>query len=376
MDLFGALTNARHSVLYVIACVLALLFAALALRRRTEAGGRLFVGASALLVIALLCSSFDVYARRGDRAVIAGACGAEKAESYAYAEARWNARLALLFLPASLLLLIGGILAPRGRRRLALAGAAVPLGLIGWNMKILREAAPSDEIVWSGVCRFWEVRDQIQDEKMRSNGCLRLQFMLDPKRYEYEKDAALLTKALPELPSLRKVCLDDLLAGIRKGGETSGLDEYLDNPLVGPDQRDGFAKSLNAIDRVVHDVQCSRSIHLCFGSRLPSDVAGVDAETTLRVRLPMRWLARQLSDCVVRHDAVFQFTVEGTFTSGGALERASLVDIDGLEPDSRHALVACAAEVLPSLRVRSSLPAAVAIRYRFWGAAPGIDGSQ
>ena len=372
------LANARHPVLYIIACVLATALAAWALRGNTRSRGALFWGAAALVVLALCGSVLDVYALRGSRARGLGACGAEIAQCDGYTDARWNSRLALAFLPASVLLLVGAARSTRPRS-LTLAAASVPLALLGWNVVLLREVTPGQAVLYSGVCRLWDARDDVRSDNpsVRSRGCLDLQHFLDPKNYEYEKDPAVLSRALPELSTLRKRCLDDLLADIAKvpDGGRANLSEFLGNPLIGPDQRDAFAGSLNAIDRAFRDVRCSRDVNLCIGSLLPSDVAGVDAATAVRLRFSLRWLARELSDCVVRHDGVFRFTVEGTVTTEGALQTPSIVDVEGLSDEGRRALVACAAEAFPSFSA-PTLPVASSIRYRLWGAAPGIDGSR
>jgi hypothetical protein len=377
------LTDARHAALYLCLCALAtglgasISWAAL---KGSEPRSALVWATTGLLVLSLGGSIAEVYAARATIVPKLGACGLQLAELSAYDSGRWSSRLALWFIPASLLCIVGLARARRSALRLRLLGMAAPIGLLAWNGWLLKDEPPGAKLLFSGVCRLWDIRDGVHSTRVdqRWSSCGELRNVLDPKRAEYEKDADLLARALPDLSDLRRQCLDVLLAEIdaERSSSTADLVEHLDDPLVALDQREAFAERLNAIDRGRPDVTCSVSINICIGSRLPADVGADDAATALYVRASVRRLAMFLRDCAIRHDGVFHFTLKALAARDGEMRGATLEGIEGLDEVGKGDLERCVSPVLATWRVGHGLREEAAIRYRLWGAAPGIDGSR
>jgi hypothetical protein len=208
-----------------------------------------------ITALALLLSCWTVlHLRSLTNATLIGstlsACDVERIRHVGYAQARASARLALWAAP--LPLVVATLIAARSLRsrfRGALAWAAPAFALFVLAGCLYAQPLQG-RLLWLGRCDFLHERDRILSSTIEEvrGGCYNLsEYLTHPKDLAYALGTDSLSVVLPELPTLQKRCIDDMLDEARGEHPAFSRRDVLNSPLLAPEAR---ASVLERLDKI------------------------------------------------------------------------------------------------------------------------------
>jgi hypothetical protein len=179
-------------------------------------------------------------------------CTYELVRHEGYGEARANAGLALWAAPFALI--VATFVAARSlRRSVWLASSALPWALLVTAGYLYLQPLPG-RLLWPGRCVLYDDRDVIlgSDPEARASACVELSgWVKDPRTMAGMLGTDSVETALPELPRLKKRCLDDMIDLLRQPHPRYSISraEILHSPFLEPGDTAEVTKALDQIQQ-------------------------------------------------------------------------------------------------------------------------------
>ena len=242
-ETYPAMYGGLFLAAFAIASVMALIAGVLLIAREAPLRGAVACVALVVLALALAASCAEVLHLRQSvdallaRPPLARPCRFELVRHEGYGQARASAALALWAAPLALVL--ATFVAARSLRRPAWIGwAGAPWALFAAAGFLYLQPVPG-RYQWAGRCELYDDRDAIlgSDPEHVARACLELSdWLTHPKELAGRVGTDGQESALPELPRLKKRCLEDMLDQMRSKRPRYSVSrgEALHSPFVAP----------------------------------------------------------------------------------------------------------------------------------------------
>ncbi|MFI5303081.1 MAG: hypothetical protein ACHREM_33745 [Polyangiales bacterium] len=242
---------------FAMASMMALLAGVLLMVREVPLRRAIACASLVVVAVALAASCAEVLRHREStdallsRPPLARPCRFELVRHEGYGQARESAALALWAAPFALV--VATFVAARSLRRQAFLGwVTVPWALFAAAGFLYLQPVPG-RYLWAGRCELYDDRDAIlgSDPEKRASACVELSgWVKDPRTMEGMLGTDSVETALPELPRLKRRCLDDMIDLLRQAHPRYSISrvEVLHSPFLEPGDTAEVTKTLDEIE--------------------------------------------------------------------------------------------------------------------------------